>query len=154
MGLGWEAARRRSFQLGLVPALFVLASITVAPGLFLLVTSLTPLNLAVPSTWFDFSYPLGNYVDLMADERFVNSVVVQLHLSTIGVALQLAMRSMDAMQTLIGRLKLAAYSPDIVVEIPRDICGFFDFHRARDLIEFGRRRAAASLDLPAGQAGT
>ena len=88
-GLGWEAARRRSFQLGLLPALLVLASITVAPGLFLLVTSLTPLNLANPATWFDFSYPLGNYVDLMADERFVNSVVVQLHLSTIGVALQL-----------------------------------------------------------------
>lgn len=89
LGLGWEASRRRSFRLGLLPALIVLASITVAPGLFLLVTSLTPLNLADPRTWFDFSYPLGNYVDLMADERFVNSVVVQLHLSTIGVALQL-----------------------------------------------------------------
>ena len=88
-GPGWEASRRRSFGLGLAPALIVLASITVAPGLFLLVTSLTPLNLASPRTWFDVSYPLGNYVDLMADERFVNSVVVQLHLSTIGVALQL-----------------------------------------------------------------
>lgn len=56
-------------------------------------------------------------------------------------------RSIDTMQTGITRSKLAAYSPDIVIEIPRNACTFFEFHRAREMIEIGRRRAAQALAL-------
>lgn len=68
-------------------------------------------------------------------------------------ALDLIMRSMDAMQAQIGRLKLAAYSPDVIIEIPRNACGFFDFHRAREMIACGRRRAAVGLDAMARRTG-
>lgn len=86
---GWAAQRRRAFRLGLAPALVVLAGITVAPGLYLLLTSLTPLNLVRPETAWDFSAPWANFTELPSDERFTNSVGVQVRLSVATVALQL-----------------------------------------------------------------
>jgi NTE family protein len=53
--------------------------------------------------------------------------------------------TMDTMQNAIARLKLAAYSPDIVIEIPRDLCTFYEFYRAGELIDFGRRQASATF---------
>jgi multiple sugar transport system permease protein len=87
---GWVAQRRRAFLAGLVPALVVLAAITLAPAVYLLVTSLTPLNLALPeqTTW-NFSRPWRNYAELLQDERFGNSVWVQVRLSFFTVALQI-----------------------------------------------------------------
>ena len=58
---GWAAEQRRSFRLGLLPALLVLAVVTLGPALYLVVTSLTPLTPVNPDTAFDFSDPLGNY---------------------------------------------------------------------------------------------
>jgi len=60
-----------------------------APFAFLLLTSFTPLNLARPGTWWDFSRPLANFVELPGDGRFVNSLGVQLRLSVFTVAAQL-----------------------------------------------------------------
>ena len=54
-------------------------------------------------------------------------------------------RTMDTMQNAIARLKLAAYRPDILVEIPRNLCGFFEFDRAEQLIEYGYQRAEQTL---------
>ena len=54
-------------------------------------------------------------------------------------------QSMDTMQSSIARFKLAANRPDIVIEIPRNLCGWFDFDRAEELIEFGYMRAEESL---------
>jgi multiple sugar transport system permease protein len=87
----WQAERRRAFLVGLLPALIVLAAITVAPAIYLVVTSLTPLNLLNPASAFDFSDPLLNYREALADERFVNSVWVQVKLSIATVVLQLLM---------------------------------------------------------------
>lgn len=53
--------------------------------------------------------------------------------------------TMETMQNAIARLKLAAYSPDVVVEVPRDACSFYEFYRAAELIELGRVRAEAAL---------
>jgi NTE family protein len=53
--------------------------------------------------------------------------------------------TMETMQNAIARLKLAAYSPDVVVEVPRDACSFYEFYRAAELIELGRIRAEAAL---------
>jgi multiple sugar transport system permease protein len=80
-----------AFALGLAPALIVLTLITVGPAIYLVVTSLTPLNLVNPQSAFDFSHPLGNYKDALTDSRFLNSVRVQTELSGATVVLQLAM---------------------------------------------------------------
>lgn len=54
-------------------------------------------------------------------------------------------KSIDTMQAAISRSKVAAYSPDIVIEIPANACGFLEFHRARELIDLGHERAARAL---------
>ncbi|HEX8009355.1 MAG TPA: patatin-like phospholipase family protein [Casimicrobiaceae bacterium] len=53
--------------------------------------------------------------------------------------------SMEAMQNTIARLRLAAYSPDVTVEIPRNACGFHEFWRAEELIALGRERTALAF---------
>lgn len=54
-------------------------------------------------------------------------------------------KSFDAMQDRIVRYQIAAYRPDILIEIPNDACGVLDFHRADEMIELGYRRAQAAL---------
>lgn len=61
-------------------------------------------------------------------------------------AIELAMRSIDTMQTTIARMKLAAYSPKLTIDIPRNLCTFLEFHRASELIEFGYRRTEEMLN--------
>lgn len=60
-------------------------------------------------------------------------------------AIELALRSMDTMQTTIARFKLAGYTPKLTIEIPRNLCTFFEFHRAIELIDFGYRRVEEAL---------
>lgn len=57
----------------------------------------------------------------------------------------IAFVSMQTMQDTIARLKLAAYAPDVTVEIPRNACGFYEFWRAEELIALGRERAALAF---------
>src|SRR4030065_514291 len=57
-------------------------------------------------------------------------------------------RSMDTMQDLIARFQLAAHSPDVVIEIPRDVCSVYEMYRARELIELGRGKGETMLVRP------
>jgi NTE family protein len=54
-------------------------------------------------------------------------------------------QAFDAMQGTIARQKIAAYPPDIVVEMPRNLCGMLEFDRARELIDAGYRAAAEQI---------
>lgn len=56
-----------------------------------------------------------------------------------------ANQAFDAMQGTIARQKLAAYPPDIVIEIARNACGTLEFDRAADMIALGRSKTAESL---------
>lgn len=85
----WSDRRDASLFLGLLPALVVLAALTAAPGIYLVLTSLTPLNLANPGSAWNFSEPLGNYVSMFEDPRLLHSVGVQVKLSVSSVVLQL-----------------------------------------------------------------
>lgn len=57
----------------------------------------------------------------------------------------IAYQSFDAMQGSIARQKLAAYPPDIVVEIARSCCRTLEFDRANELIEMGYRKMGEKL---------
>ncbi len=57
----------------------------------------------------------------------------------------IAFASMELMQDTIARLKLAAYAPDVTVQIPRDACGYHEFWRAEELIALGYERAAQAF---------
>jgi NTE family protein len=70
-------------------------------------------------------------------------------------AFELFARSLDTVQETITRLKLAAEPPDLLITIPRNACAFYEFHRADEMIEIGRRRtreALARWQLPARRA--
>lgn len=56
--------------------------------------------------------------------------------------LDVANQAFDAMQSTIARQKMAAYPPDLLIELPRDLCAVHEFHRAAELIESGYRAAA------------
>ena len=56
-----------------------------------------------------------------------------------------ANEAFDAMQSTIARQKLAAYPPDIVIEIARNACGTLEFDRASQMIELGRSKAKEKL---------
>lgn len=62
----------------------------------------------------------------------------------IGI-INLMTQSMDTMQSSLARFKLAANRPDIMIEIPRNLCGWLDFDRAEELIEFGYARTEETL---------
>jgi NTE family protein len=49
------------------------------------------------------------------------------------------------MQSTIARQKLAAYPPDLTIEIPRDAARTFDIDRAAEMIERGREAAESAL---------
>lgn len=59
---------------------------------------------------------------------------------TLGM-LDIADQSFDAMQGAIARQKLAAYPPDVIIELPRNLCGTLEFDRADEMIEIGYRVA-------------
>jgi NTE family protein len=60
-------------------------------------------------------------------------------------AVELFARSLDLVQETITQLKLAAQPPDLLITIPRNACTFYEFHRADELIELGRRRTREAL---------
>ena len=59
---------------------------------------------------------------------------------------ELMARSLDTMQAQIARVHLALDPPELVIRIPRDACQFYEFWRARELIQIGRLEADKALD--------
>ena len=55
-------------------------------------------------------------------------------------------KSIDTMQSSISSFKLAAYTPDAVIEIPRNVCSIYEFERAAELIEVGRAATMTALE--------
>ncbi|HEX6877587.1 MAG TPA: patatin-like phospholipase family protein [Nocardioidaceae bacterium] len=54
--------------------------------------------------------------------------------------------SLDAMQGLVTRYRLAAYPPDLLISVPKEACRTVDFHKATEMIALGRELAAEALD--------
>jgi NTE family protein len=62
-------------------------------------------------------------------------------------ALDLLIQAMDLMQSNLAHLRLAAYQPDLLIQLPRNISTAYEFYRARELIELGRRHTREALDV-------
>ncbi len=52
-----------------------------------------------------------------------------------------ANKAFDAMQSTIGRQKIAAYPPDIEIVIARNACGTLEFERSAEMITLGYKKA-------------
>jgi multiple sugar transport system permease protein len=133
---GIEGRQRPAFLCGLLPALVVLAALTLLPALYLFLVSLTPATPTVSGSLADFSAPAQNYLGALADDRFTESVWTQTKLSVstviaqvllgLGVALLLNGRSrlLRALRTVFlipmvlppivaGLIWKVLYTPDI-----------------------------------------
>lgn len=60
--------------------------------------------------------------------------------------LELVNLSFEAMQASLTQYKIAGYPPDVLIEVPKRLCRFFEFHKAPELIELGRMVASDTLD--------
>ena len=57
-----------------------------------------------------------------------------------------ALLSLDAMQASIARCMLAAYPPDLLIEVPINTCGAHEFYRATEVIRAGEEYAEQALE--------
>ncbi|MGB3483377.1 MAG: patatin-like phospholipase family protein [Mycobacterium sp.] len=55
-------------------------------------------------------------------------------------------RTIDIAQAALARHTLAAYPPDLLIEVPRTACRSLEFHRAAEVIEIGQELAAIAFD--------
>ena len=55
-------------------------------------------------------------------------------------------RTIDIAQAALARHTLAAYPPDVLIEVPRTVCRSLEFYRAEEIIDVGRQLAAQALD--------
>ncbi|KLO27571.1 patatin family protein [Mycobacterium haemophilum] len=62
-------------------------------------------------------------------------------------------RTIDIAQSALARHTLAAYPPDVLIEVPRSTCRGLEFHRAADVIAVGRALATRALDALDTDAG-
>ncbi|MDE0804876.1 MAG: patatin-like phospholipase family protein [Acidimicrobiales bacterium] len=54
--------------------------------------------------------------------------------------------SFEVMQATLSSYKLAGYPPDVIIDVPKSSARTFEFHRATELIELGRRLGDETLD--------
>lgn len=78
-----------------------------------------------------------------ADEK--KPVQNDIHIGPASM-LELVHQSFETMQASLTRYKIAGYPPDVVFEVPKRLCRFFEFQRAPELIELGRMVARDTLD--------
>ena len=60
--------------------------------------------------------------------------------------LDLINQSFEVMQTSLAQYKIAGYPPDILINVPKRVCRFFEFYKAPELIALGREIARDTLD--------
>lgn len=54
--------------------------------------------------------------------------------------------SLDTLQSVVTRYRLAGYPPDLLITIPKNACRTLDFHKAPEMIALGRKLAHEALD--------
>ena len=55
-------------------------------------------------------------------------------------------QSFEVMQTSLAQYKIAGYPPDVLINVPKRVCHFFEFYRAPELIALGQQIASDSFD--------
>ncbi|MFC4261227.1 patatin-like phospholipase family protein [Marinobacter lacisalsi] len=54
--------------------------------------------------------------------------------------------TIETMQSALVQYKLAGYPPDLLVNVPKNSCRTYDYHKAPEMIQIGRERMHAALD--------
>lgn len=82
---------------------------------------------------------IGSFLDEFVEKRRKQAA------SQPGIV-DLMSQALDTMQAQIARMQLALDPPDVLVRVPGDACSFYEFWRAEEMIQVGRRAAEHALD--------
>lgn len=98
---------------------------------------------AIPNPWLDDSR-----VATQQDGLTTKSASGSQPLGNVGPAslLELINQSFETMQSSLAQYKIAGYPPDILINVPKRVCRFFEFYKAPELIQLGRQIARDTLD--------
>lgn len=107
-------------------------------------TPITQPELADPEAEEERTHPIGMARLGALWERYVGQRSKRVVINEPGM-LELFARSLDVVQETLTRYKLAAQPPDLVIPIPRNVCAFYEFQRAEEVIEIGRQRTREAL---------
>lgn len=105
---------------------------------------------------FGASLPAEDGVDPDAGSDAVDSIVTEdiepdaeasepVEVPRLG-SFEVLNRAVDIAQAALARHTLAAYPPDLLIEVPRTVCRSLEFHRAAEVIDVGRELTARALD--------
>jgi len=90
------------------------------------------------------SQPMSNQAAAVVVVPIAIQTALRLGLNPRSFAVM--MRTIDIAQAALARHQMAAYPPDILIEVPRTACRSLDFHRAAEVIDLGHELAARALD--------
>lgn len=82
---------------------------------------------------------IGSFLDELVEKRRKQAA------SQPGIV-DLMSQALDTMQAQIARMQLALDPPDVLVRVPGDACSFYEFWRAEEMIQVGRRAAEHALE--------
>lgn len=54
--------------------------------------------------------------------------------------------AIESMQSALVQYKIAGYPPDLLVNVPKNVCRTYDYHKAPELIQIGRERMIQALN--------
>ncbi|MBA1202017.1 alpha/beta hydrolase [Pseudomonas capeferrum] len=107
-------------------------------------------KLAIPNPWLvDPADPkAGQSAATPEDTAAPKSATGSFIINNVGPAslLDLINQSFEVMQTSLAQYKIAGYPPDILINVPKRVCRFFEFYKAPELIALGREIARDTLD--------
>ena len=110
---------------------------------------LTPAPDTPPNPWIESSRPDGQQpAAAPTQEGAPKSASGSFIIDNVGPAslLDLINQSFEVMQTSLAQYKIAGYPPDILINVPKRVCRFFEFYKAPELIALGREIASDTLD--------
>jgi len=107
-------------------------------------------GLAPPNPWLaDTADPEGQQPAAAPErEGAPKSATGSFIIDNVGPAslLDLINQSFEVMQTSLAQYKIAGYPPDVLINVPKRVCRFFEFYKAPELIALGREIARDTLD--------
>lgn len=107
-------------------------------------------GLSPPSPWLADSADPESQQPAAAPERegAPKSATGSFIIDNVGPAslLDLINQSFEVMQTSLAQYKIAGYPPDVLINVPKRVCRFFEFYKAPELIALGREIARDTLD--------
>lgn len=107
-------------------------------------------GLAPPNPWLaDAANPQAQQPTAAPErEGAPKSATGSFIIDNVGPAslLDLINQSFEVMQTSLAQYKIAGYPPDVLINVPKRVCRFFEFYKAPELIALGREIARDTLD--------